>query len=640
MNLSRSLRRRLDRRCPQDALASAAARLVLWVGIILGCLGCTVAVAEEVRQFGEITLQRLPGLPEGKTHGSHEYVFRLSNSSLQQPHEVILRLPATQGGGNYGLASFETQVRVAPQATMEVSLLQPELPINGQDIAVVVDGDLQDTVYPWNNEHPLGRMTVGGMHSTSRTPMRLLVGRRSNAADLPDPADDGGTSPLIPFQVLEASVPIAQWSERWLAYSGYDGIVLSWQEMNAAPPGVAAALWRYVEAGGNLLLFEVPALNLPTTRLPSSNGLPSERPKIGGRSLPFPVTSRQDGPWVDADGNRLPADELAWSYVGLGELLWTSQQLAALSTTAMERLGQAWTSSRAPWAMARNIAQVHRQMPVIETINVPLRSLFLLVLVFSLLVAPINLWWLSRRRRRIWLLWTVPAMSLLACVLVVVVALVGEGFQYKGRSLGLTLLDQSQQWATTLAWSGYYASTGTDGLRFSLDTEVAVLGGGDNRRRLRVDGEQRLTQGWLVPRLPTYLLERRHQKRRERLEVTWGDDSIWVVNGLGADLEWLVVADASGRTYRSQGPLAAGAKAELPQRMGQTAGATPEVLRGVFGGDFPRQLRHLWEAPEAALQPSTYLALSRRSPFLEVALAQIETPRHDGLIYGLLGETP
>lgn len=601
----------------------------LLLGLALASLCSAVAVAEELRQFGDVSLQRLPGLPEGKTHGYHEYVFSLSNSSLQRSHDVTLRLPAQPSNVRFGLERVERRVQLPPGGKVQVSLLQPELPINGQDIAVVVDGKVQQSHYPWYGEHPLGRITVGGMYAASRTPMRLLVGRRSDAADLPQPEDDE-TSPLVPFQVLEAAFPIAQWSDRWLAYSGYDGIVLSWREMSSAPPRVASALWRYVEAGGNLLLFQVPA----------ASASPGHGLQVGGRELPTAVTSGQDGAWTDAMGHPMPAEELVWSYLGFGELLWTPRDVSALSTVSMERLGEAWTSTRAPWAVARDISRVHRQMPVIETIDVPLRGLFLLVLLFSLLVAPINLWWLSRRRRRMWLLWTVPALSLLASLLVVAVALLGEGFQYKSRSQGLTLLDQSRQWATTLAWSGYYASTGTDGLQFSLDTEVAVLGGGEEGRRLYVADRQYLTRGWLVPRLPTYFLERRHQKRRERLEVTWGDERIRVVNGLGADLEWLLVADASGRIYRSHDRLVAGTEAELPRQEGLSARAAPAVLRSVFNGDLAKAMRGLSGDPAAALQPATYLAMARHSPFLEVALAEAEEPRHEGLIYGFLGEAP
>ena len=43
----------------------------------------------------------------------------------------------------------------------------------------------------------------------------------------------------------------------------------------------------------------------------------------------------------------------------------------------------------------------------------PVRGLFVLVLLFALGIGPVNLWLLSKYKRRIWLWWNVPAISLL-----------------------------------------------------------------------------------------------------------------------------------------------------------------------------------------------------------------------------------
>ena len=613
----------------RDPAGGRLVRRLLWV-LLLVLWAPLVVLAQESFDYGEIRVERLLDLPSGKTHGYHEHRFSISNASGQRAHTVTLRLPADSFGNRFGLSSFESSIRVEPQSTVQLSMLQPDLPVSGQLVSVFVDGTLQTQSFPWQNEHPVGRIAVTGMYPAQQTPLRLLVGLRTKTEFLqPSPdEDDKAKIPGVPTEILQTQLSMAQWSTRWLAYSGYDGIVLAWPEMQSAPPQVAAALWKYVEAGGNLLLLEVPA---PVRR--------GEVPlRLGDRRLPAIASDVWDGSWRDAEGHGLPPDELTWTYLGFGEVLFGGDGSERVSASVRQRLGQAWNVTRAPWAVDRDGVQTHRLMPVVEGFELPLRGLFVLVLCFSLLVGPLNLWWLSRRKRRLWLLWTVPALSLLACLLVVVIAMAGEGFQYRGRSLGLTVLDQQQRWAATLAWSGYYASTGTDGLRYSLDTEVAIFGGMDGRREMVVGGEQLLTRGWMAPRLPAYFLERRHQRRRERLQVTWGEESLWVVNGLGADLDWLVVADAEGRIYRSPGPLAAGAKVMLPRQGQEMATAPPSVLRMAFSDNTAKEFRRLEAAPEKALRPSTYLAKSRRSPFLEVALAEVEAPQHHGLIYGLLGD--
>ena len=63
---------------------------------------------------------------------------------------------------------------------------------------------------------------------------------------------------------------------------------------------------------------------------------------------------------------------------------------------------------------------------VAET-TVPVRGLFVLVLLFGVGIGPANLWLLSRYKRRIWLWWNVPAISLLTCLVVFGYSLASEG---------------------------------------------------------------------------------------------------------------------------------------------------------------------------------------------------------------------
>ena len=57
-----------------------------------------------------------------------------------------------------------------------------------------------------------------------------------------------------------------------------------------------------------------------------------------------------------------------------------------------------------------------------------MRGLLLVVLLFAVLIGPANLFILSRKRRQIWLFWTVPLLSLLASVSVFGYAAFAEGW--------------------------------------------------------------------------------------------------------------------------------------------------------------------------------------------------------------------
>ena len=72
----------------------------------------------------------------------------------------------------------------------------------------------------------------------------------------------------------------------------------------------------------------------------------------------------------------------------------------------------------------------------------PVKGLFVLVLLFTIGIGPVNIWVLSRYRKRIWLWWNVPAVSLLTCLAVFCYALLAEGWTPRGKIASLTVLDE------------------------------------------------------------------------------------------------------------------------------------------------------------------------------------------------------
>ncbi len=82
-------------------------------------------------------------------------------------------------------------------------------------------------------------------------------------------------------------------------------------------------------------------------------------------------------------------------------------------------LGSSWTQTAGPWQVGgsghyrRSTYEANVKFPVIEDIGIPVKGLFLLMLLFVLAIGPINLMVLARKKRRIWLLWTTPVISLL-----------------------------------------------------------------------------------------------------------------------------------------------------------------------------------------------------------------------------------
>jgi hypothetical protein len=233
---------------------------------------------------------------------------------------------------------------------------------------------------------------------------------------------------------------------------------------------------------------------------------------------------------------------------------------------------------------------------LIKEASVPVRGLFALVLVFTVGIGPVNIWLLSRFKRRIWLWWNVPAISLLTCLAVFAYASFSEGWTSHGKVASFTFLDERCHRATTIGYLSYYCPlTPSSGPRFGVDTDVAILeswqnqaGGmyhyrGDTSLRF-VDWtkDQHLSSGWVNARVPAYFQIRKNEDRRERLIVKQqADGSMTVVNALGADIRRLYVADGSGRIFEG-GEIAAGAEKLLTATEQINSGTEQNTLNAMF----------------------------------------------------------
>ncbi len=596
-------------------------RSVLLIAGVLSTVLATPASAQEYR-YGDVVIRALPDLPQSTTHGYHEFPFLVTNESSTSRRVTLAGPDQVQTDvGMHSLRAIERTVTVGPRSEVRLALLQPPLPAFGNGLRVSVDGRTQREVIPWSSGHPEYWVGSTGRHSGARPAhrsRRVLISQGLNEQDFPPHKPED-------YWVFRAVMPASVWSGDWLAYSGYDGVVTTAGELADAPAAVVEALWHYVETGGSLLVL----------------GRPDEESGFGGARRTRPQASLYEA-------------GLEVDYAGFGVVLTAEGAARVTDFTApqLERLETAWRYSRKVWDRTRDPSGAHRAFAVADKVEIPVRGLFVVVLAFTVLIGPVNLAILTRRDKRMWLLWTVPAASILTSALVVLYVFAGEGWVRFGRTEGLTVLDERTRRATTLGWTGFYATlTPGDGLRFGAGTEVSPVmswargqreGGG---RAVVWSDRQHLSRGWLRARLPSYFIVRKSELRRERIilrqhgpEGGQADHRLEAVNGLGVDLELLCVADAAGRLHLVRG-LAAGAAARL-EPAAELASAGPGVLRGVYRGDLPSRLRRMEQEPHRYLRRRTWLAVTRSSPFIETGLDDLDRATERAVIYGIYQEEP
>ena len=90
--------------------------------------------------------------------------------------------------------------------------------------------------------------------------------------------------------------------------------------------------------------------------------------------------------------------------------------------------GEFWTARS-----KEAIAPMDRDVQIVSDVNVPVRGLLVVVIFFAIGIGPVNVWLLSRRQKRMWLWWNVPAVSLATCLAVFAYSLFSEGISGRGR---------------------------------------------------------------------------------------------------------------------------------------------------------------------------------------------------------------
>lgn len=630
--------------------------------LVLGLLALLLPTPARAASYGDIEVQPVR-LPTGRpSHGYSEYVFEVRNRG-SRPRRVELTLPGNLFGGprQAGLRAIRRAATVGAGETALVTLLQPNTPeVPGDGVSVSIDGRKQDdplavspmrgrSGYVSGNPGRRGRYMastrpsmIGGMEG----PL-LLVSK----AVRPEAFPDDNLRHLSPgrgqVQLVRTGLPLTTWSGDWLAYSRYDGIAVAPEDLRpgGGADAVVQALWQYAEAGGTLIVLGPGDFPMPGRRVRDMSvaELPPA-PAVGGMAAGGIEIDIEEQP-QPAPRPRVVPTSIERYPVGFGLCLVNkAPSLGRWEPGVGDYLGEQMSNTAQPWQTAVSLVHVNGLFPVVEDFGAPVRGLFGLIVVFGILIGPVNLALLAKSNRRIWMLWTVPAISLTFGLLVLGYMVAAEGWSGHARIAGVTHLDETTLRATTIGRAGFYSPlTPGGGLVFDDTTEVSPQGQehsafGNLCDLNWGDGKQHLARGWMSARVPAHFAVRKSEaQRRERVTVSREGGVLTMVNGLGVNIEKIVLADEAGVVYRA-GPVGPGAKATLQKT---EYAAVPE--RAVV------HLRRCYTAPDwmnyAKVMPGqahemltrrSYFAVVEGTPFLERPLKGAREEESKSYVFGLM----
>ncbi len=592
---------------------------------LIFALALPILALAQLPNYGDVSV-KVESLHVSRVgEGYGEYRATITNHSTTQSHKITVLLNS-YGYDQLGVREIRRGVELAPQSTANLMIFSPSTPSYSSYAEIIIDGTRQQERVTITEEK-------AGATASSEGAASLLVSQRIfkesliSAANVEQSLKNSSGEWLVAMQSYD--FPVSEWSQNWMSFARFGGVILHAEEFSAAPETVRSALLRYVERGGTLI---VAGNWQPPAEWQARRGVVKDEPLEDEETEPAPKPKSQP--------------DLPVFYVGFGAVIVTgSVDPKEIAVNLWKQIHQFLYHQRLNTDEYSTLATINQSFQVVEKFGVPIRGLFLLMLLFVLVIGPINLIWLAKIKRKIWMLWTIPAISLLTCLFVAGFSLFGEGWSATARTEALTVLDETEHRATTIGWTGFYSPiTPSEGLHFGYDTELIpqLPRYWDYRRRTSdrtVDwtNDQHLDSGWVSARVPAFFKLRKSEARRERLNIRQSaDGKATLVNGLGAEIAQVWWADANGKIHSATN-IAAGAQASL-QATELKATGTPTRLREAYDGDWLKEFQKFSAEAQTVLMPNCYLAVLNGSPFVEEGLKNVKIRSGRNLVYGVGGE--
>lgn len=333
--------------------------------------------------------------------------------------------------------------------------------------------------------------------------------------------------------------------EDWLGYSGFDYLMFSHTDWAKLRPGVRRAIEQWIRLGGELHLYA------PKETTAAALGVPG-----GEENLKRPV--------------------------GLGRVArydWDGKELSETST-----VGRYWSKDRREADLQEgrtSFAKGSNYWPLVEAIgerSFASWQVVLFLVVFGVLVGPVNLFVLAPSGQRHRLFMTTPLLSLGASALMVVVILYQDGTGGMGARFVAIELQPADTTATVtqeqVSRTGVLLSGAFETKQAALIEPVCMadrpwvkLHPGNNAQKLALSQDGAVRSGsYFQSRAEQGQILRAAVSTRARIERKAGsapNTPPTLISALGFSVSQLFYIDDEGEAWKSSGPLASGSEATL-----------------------------------------------------------------------------
>lgn len=433
-------------------------------------------------------------------------------------------------------------------------------------------------------------------HAVRRGSATVLIGVAPGSAAAPTTAPEHVRVTGIAFESL-SSLPEA--------YTSLHALVLDVGDGTPPTRGVLDAITAWVRSGGVLAVAGRGA-----------GQFLSKEPSLAA--------------WVDPrfragspQGSALYACGLGLLLVFEGEeVLADSSQVAALNA-AIELC--------APFVSVAPHSTFDIPIPGIE---VPFRSLTLLLVLFAILVGPVNLIFVRRSGRPALLLLTIPAIAFVFSIGLIAYGAAAQGLDVRATSSSVGVLDQRSHHGSSherrQVFAGLAAGPGLcpgPGVVVERVADEALDWSTRREYRATYDSGLTLSGAWLPVRTPTRFSVSVDRAARGRIDIERTSDGWKATNGLDTRVEVLLFRDFAGDIHEFEGPIVAGrsatASADAPDAELLDELASADVLAA--------------ELAEGSFLPrGAWIARVARSPLIDPVGLEYEEAAGEHVLMGIL----
>jgi hypothetical protein len=469
--------------------------------------------------------------------------IRIQNNSVERT--ITLRFQSNSPDS----PSCEKSLTIAQNATVKTTLSIPVVSSNsGGTLSVYVEGERVQSL-----DRPISLPNAA--YYDQPRPALLAISSGNDPLDVFETAyqnthygsTSSGYGPAAEDnQLIDPSLL----PETWIDYSGLDLVAVSFATLDGMTNSERSALLEWVDSGGNLIIHDVEALREATPNWQRLDTLLQlgDRAAVGPEWLQ-PSSSLQ----VGVPAGYYLREMMHGLLIAMPDPAFSTAELGAWE----DLLRNLSNSRRLLWTQRMGMAAnqphdefLHFLIPSIK--SVPVMSFLVLITLFTIVIGPVNYFWLWKKSRLQLLVITIPLIAFVTSFLLLGYSAVSHGFGVRSRQRSVTYLDQRSNEAVCVTRVSYFAGMAPrNGLEFSPETAVFTVWATDDIEPGHIDwtSTQHLESGWLKSRTRTQFVTMTHRDERGRVDFAPDDGALRATNGLEWDLDAILVSDDAGNLF-------------------------------------------------------------------------------------------